>query len=158
MTEMAEACRALARPGSAALATLGAGNLGGTPYVSLVLVAWDERFRPILLISSLAEHTKNIDADGRASLLMTDDGADPLARPRMTVIGRFAALTGDEAESARTRFVHSHPSAAGYATFRDFRVYRLEVETIRLVAGFGRQAWITAKELLEAAPSSPKAR
>jgi putative heme iron utilization protein len=150
MTEVSEACRALARPGSAALATMGSGEVAGSPYASLVLVAWDAHLRPILLLSSLAEHTKNIDVDARASLLVTGEGAEPLAAPRMTLVGRCAALEGDEASAARAIFVASHPSAAGYASFRDFRLYRLEIEKIRLVAGFGRQAWVSPSDFLKA--------
>jgi putative heme iron utilization protein len=148
MNEMTEACRALARPGSAALATLGTGDVLGAPYVSLVLVAWDARLRPVLLLSSLAEHTKNLDANDRASLLVTGEGASPLAAPRMTLVGRCRALTEKEAATAREVFLLAHPSAAGYATFRDFRIYRFELERIRLVAGFGRQEWVTPADFL----------
>jgi putative heme iron utilization protein len=149
MNEMAEACRALARPGPGALATIGTGEVLGAPYVSLVLVAWDERLRPILLLSSLAEHTKNLEASDRASLLVTAPDTEPLAAPRMTLVGRCAPIP-DDATAAREAFVAAHPSSAGYATFRDFRVYRLEIETIRLVAGFGRQAWVSPGDFLKA--------
>ena len=148
MNEMGEACRALARPGPAALATLGTGEVLGAPYVSLVLVAWDAHLRPLLLLSSLAEHTKNLEVDDRASLLITAEGSEPLAASRMTLVGRCGALAEAEADTARQVFVSSHPSAAGYATFRDFRMYRFELETIRLVAGFGRQAWVAPSDFL----------
>src|SRR5262245_37988827 len=100
MSDAAEACRELARGArSAALATIAAGNgIDGAPYASFVLVAWDARYRPILLLSSLAEHTRNLEASDHASLLLTGAPSDqPLDAPRMTVVGRCAPLAGDAA-------------------------------------------------------------
>jgi putative heme iron utilization protein len=151
MVDPVESCRALARGArTAALATIGAGELGGAPYASLVLVAWDRRLRPILLLSSLAEHTKNVATDARASLLVCADAAstEPLDTPRMSLVGRCVPLVG--AEDARAAFVAAHPSATVYATFKDFRFFRLEIERIRLVAGFGSQVWVSPEDFLMA--------
>jgi putative heme iron utilization protein len=149
MSEMVDACRALARPCPAALATIATSEAAGAPYASLVLVAWDARFRPILLLSSLAEHAKNLAADDRASLLVTDRATEPLDASRMTLVGRCAALDGSDADEARLVFVTAHSSAAGYASFKDFRVYGFEIDKIRLVAGFGRQAWVSPRSFLK---------
>jgi len=119
----------------------------GWPYASLVLVALDHDATPILLISNLAEHTKNIAADGRVSLLFdaTVGLDEPLTGARVTVMGR--AARSDEPRH-RARFLARHPSAAGYAGFGDFGFFRVAVERAHLVAGFGRIHWIAAGDLL----------
>jgi putative heme iron utilization protein len=127
---VARACR------TATLAT----SLAGAPYASLVLVAFDLDGSPILLISRLADHTKNILADARVSLLCdgTAGFAEPLTGPRASLQGR-AEKTDDPRHHAR--FVARHPSAAMYAGFGDFGFYRINVERTHLVAGFGRIHW-----------------
>ena len=127
----------------AALAT----SLRGAPYASLVLVAADLDATPLLLLSDLAQHSRNIAFEPRVSLLFdaTEGHPDPLAGPRLTVLGRAKA-----ADDGRllARFTARHPSASLYAGFADFRLYRVEVERGHLVAGFGRIEWIEASELL----------
>ncbi len=135
--------RLLRRRDRAALAT----SLRGAPYASLVLVAADLDATPLLLLSDLAQHSRNIAFEPRVSLLFdaTEGHPDPLAGPRLTVLGRAKA-----AKDGRllARFTARHPSASLYAGFADFRLYRVEVERGHLVAGFGRIEWIEASELL----------
>jgi len=121
----------------------------GWPYASLVLTALDLEARPLLLLSALAEHTKNLRRDRRASLLFdgTAGRDDPLTGPRVTVLGEIAELADPE---LLARFVRRHPSAERYAGFGDFRLYRLEPSRAHLVAGFGRIEWIEARDLLSA--------
>ena len=128
---------------TAALGTL----MDGAPYVSLVLVAFDADGAPLLLLSDLAQHARNIQADPRVSLLFdgTQGYADPLTGPRLTVLGKAAA---QEDAAARERYVAHHPAAALYAGFADFRLYRVEIERGHHVAGFGRIAWVDAAQLL----------
>jgi putative heme iron utilization protein len=129
----------------------------GWPYASLVLIACDADGRPILLLSDLAEHTKNIRADPRVSLLIDGAGApgnpddDPLAAPRVTLLGRAQPIE-DAAQrtTLRTLFLARHPEAAVYADFTDFHFYRVIVERAHLVAGFGRIRWIRAKAFIGA--------
>ena len=120
---------------------------GPWPYVSFVTAACDLDGTPILLLSDLAEHSKNIAGDARISLLFADAGAggDPLARGRVTVLGR-AERTGDKRQIER--FLARHEEARGYATFKDFHFYRVEVTRAHLVAGFGRIHWIERDALL----------
>jgi putative heme iron utilization protein len=127
----------------AALAT----SLNGAPYASLVLFAVDIDASPLLLLSDLAQHARNIAFDPRASLLLdaTEGRADPLAGPRLTLLGR--ALRIDDPHRLE-RFVSHHPSSAGYAGFRDLHLYRVEVERGHLVAGFGRIDWIDGADFL----------
>jgi heme iron utilization protein len=117
------------------------------PYASLVLVAADYDASPLLLISTLAEHTKNLRADPHASLLFdgTQGLDDPLTGARVTVLG---ALQPDDDPVRLRRFVSRHPSASLYAGFKDFRLYRLQITRAHLVAGFGRIHWIDADALL----------
>jgi putative heme iron utilization protein len=134
--------RLIRRCGHAALGTI----LDGGPYVSLAAVACDAAANPLLLLSDLAQHTRNIGVDPRVSLLFeaTEGFSDPLAGPRLSLVGR--AVPMDDA-AARARFVARHPSAAAYAAFADFRLYRLTAERGHLVAGFGRIDWIDGAAL-----------
>jgi putative heme iron utilization protein len=143
--------RLIRRQGHAALATSLAAEPGGQPYASLVALACDHDGSPLLLLSDLAQHSRNIAADNRVSLLF--DGAarddpqppeDPLAAPRLGLLG-----TAERCDDRRlaARFVARHPSAAGYAGFGDFRLYRVTMARGHLIAGFGRISWIDGAEL-----------
>ena len=137
------AARRLVRSrGHAALGT----SLAGRPYVSLVATACEMDASPLLLLSDLAQHTKNLAADPSVSLLFEDVAGhpDPLAGPRLTLLGR-AECSDDVRDLAR--FTARHPSAASYAGFADFHLYRVEIERGHLVAGFGRINWIESGDL-----------
>ena len=122
---------------------------GGGPYASLVLVAADHDGTPILLLSRLAEHTRNLEADPRASLLFdgTEGLESPLTGARATVVGR-AERSAEPRH--RARFLARHPDAADYADFADFGFFRLHVERAHLVAGFGRIHWAGRSDVLYA--------
>ncbi|MSO88700.1 MAG: DUF2470 domain-containing protein [Rhodospirillaceae bacterium] len=148
-TPGAQARQLLRAADRAALGTLlraEAGGHGNWPYASLVLTAVDHDACPILLISTLADHTRNIAVDPHVSLLFdgTAGFAEPLTGPRVSVQGR--ATRTDDAH-LRTRFIARHPSASFYAGFKDFSVYRVTVERAHLVAGFGRIHWIEGKDV-----------
>ncbi|WP_460448388.1 HugZ family pyridoxamine 5'-phosphate oxidase [Alsobacter sp. SYSU BS001988] len=118
----------------------------GGPYASLVSVAADVDGAPLLLISRLAVHTRNIEAQPACSLLLADVGAgDPLVHPRVSVTAT-AEKTQDPA--ARRRFLAQNPGAGFYADFADFAFYRLAVRGGHLVAGFGRIVDLTPADLL----------
>jgi len=133
--------------GKVALATSIARDNSVWPYASLVLVALDHDASPLLLLSDLAEHTRNISADPRVALLFdgTAGWRDPLAGARASVLGQV-----EPAASPRLleRFIARHPGAEAYAGFADFELYRVAVERAHLVAGFGRIHWIEAAEVL----------
>jgi len=135
--------RLLREQQQAALAT----SLHGAPYVSLVLVVADLDASPLLLLSDLAQHSRNIAFDPRVSLLLDGTGAysDPLTGPRLTVIGR-AETVDDPGRLAR--FTAHHPTSLVYSGFADFRLYHVRVERGHLVAGFGRIDGIEARDLL----------
>jgi len=134
------------------------------PYASLVLMAAAKDGSPILFISDLSEHAKNIAADNRVSLLIDGTAGlkDPLTGPRVSILGR--AVRADQPD-LKARFLARHPGAKIYAGFADFHVYRLQVTRAHFVAGFGRIHWIEAAEIIgeqygyDAAPAkSAKAR
>src|SRR5258708_6392397 len=114
----------------------------GFPFGSLVGYAVDEVGRPLLCLSSLAEHSRNMAANPRASLLVSehDGGNNLLALARVTLVGEMAQVDGDERQACLDLYLAVHPSAF-YASFRDFSVYRLEVANVRFVGGFGRMSW-----------------
>jgi putative heme iron utilization protein len=115
--------------------------------VSLAMVAVSATAAPLLLLSNLADHTRNLKADSRVSLLF--DGTlgltMPLAGARATVQGKAVVSTG---EAERARYVRRHPDAEQYLSFGDFNLYRVEIERAHLVAGFGRIHWVAAEEIL----------
>lgn len=126
---------------------LGTAERDGAPYVSLAMVALDHDATPLLYLSDLADHTKNLKGDARVSLLFdgTLEAAVPLAGERATLQGRIEVTTD---ERLLARYVARHPDAAAYAGFRDFNLYRVSVERAHLVAGFGRIHWVDGSQVL----------
>ncbi len=113
----------------------------GWPYASLVMIASDAAANPLLMISELAEHTQNILSQDRVGLLIdgTEGLDNPLTGARVTLVGRAAKTTDTE---HLARYLARHADAALYAGFADFALYRLEVERVHMVAGFGAIHWI----------------
>ncbi|MDP6705936.1 MAG: DUF2470 domain-containing protein [Alphaproteobacteria bacterium] len=142
----AELARGLMRRSEvASLATLA--REGGAPYASLVLVATDHDASPILLLSTLAEHTRNLEREARISLLFDGTGGleSRLMGARLTLQG-LAVATSEPRH--RERFLRRHPDAEGYADFGDFDFYRVQATRAHLVAGFGRIEWIEADQII----------
>jgi putative heme iron utilization protein len=139
------AAKKLLREGrSGALATLMAGS--GDPYCSLVNVATEPSGAPLLLLSTLALHTKNILADSRVSLMLDErKEGDPLEGARVMLMGTLA-VTGDDA--ARSTYLRRHPDAEMFAGFGDFAFYRMDITRAHLVAGFGRIVDLAAEDVL----------
>jgi putative heme iron utilization protein len=127
-----------------ALATLMTGS--SDPYCSLVNVATAADGAPLLLISRLALHTKNILADARVSLMLDERKAgDPLEGARVTLMGKAVAA---DTETARRRYLARHPSAEMFAGFADFGFYEIELAGAHLVAGFGRIVDLSPADIL----------
>jgi putative heme iron utilization protein len=151
----AERCRTLVlQARSATLSTI-ARDPAGFPYGSLVTVASDDFGRPMLLLSTLAEHTKNLHDRSEASILVTEplDAHDqPLAVGRVTILGRCAAVAEDERGPVRAAFLAQQPSSAYYVDFKDFAFFRLEPASLRYVGGFGRMSWVSAEDYRAAEP------
>src|SRR6201986_2064253 len=127
----------LRRRRQGALATLMAGT--GDPYCSLVNLASHPDGTPILLISRLALHTRNILADSRFSLMLDERApGDPLEGARVMLQGRAEPVAGEQLELVRRRYLAAHPSAADFVDFADFSFFRIVPSGAHLVAGFGR--------------------
>jgi heme iron utilization protein len=122
-------------------AALGTVDDTGAAYVSLVMLAVDHDAAPLLLLSDLADHTKNFSRDPRVSLLVdgTYGMASPLAGARATLMGRIEPAS---AAHQLQRYIARHADAEGYAGFADFNLYRIAIERAHLVQGFGRIHWI----------------
>jgi putative heme iron utilization protein len=128
------------------------GSAGGSesfPFVSLVLPGRDSAGQPLLLLSDLSDHAKNLKRDPHASLLYdgTAGLAEPLTGARVTLIGRV--VPADTPENRRL-YLAAQPSAQGYAGFGDFHLYRFEIQEALLVAGFGRIHRLPGSALLSA--------
>ena len=120
-----------------ALATLMAGT--GAPYSSLVATMSAPDGAPILLISRLAVHTRNIEADQRVSILFSEAASqDPLQEARIMLAGVAERLSGPDLLCARKRYLAAHPSAEVFVDFADFSFFRIAPTGLHLVAGFGR--------------------
>jgi len=123
----------------------------GHPFASLVNVATDTDGAPLILVSRLATHTANLEVDRRASLLLASSGkGDPLAHPRLTVLGAFVRIAHDDAiePHLRQRFLARHPKSELYAGFADFSFWRLETVSAHLNGGFARAADLKASDVL----------
>jgi putative heme iron utilization protein len=123
----------------------------GHPFASLVNVATDVDGALLILVSRLSTHTANLEKDGRASVLLAATGkGDPLAHPRLTLIGTFIRLGRDDPDEARgrRRFLARHPKSELYAGFADFAFWRLQTVSAHLNGGFARAADLTAADVL----------
>ena len=123
----------------------------GHPFASLVNVATDVDGAPLILTSRLSTHTANLENDGRVSVLLAETGkGDPLAHPRLTVLGTMAPVDRAGADDARVRrrFLARHPKSELYAGFGDFAFWRMNVASAHLNGGFARAADLTAADVL----------
>ena len=155
----AERARTLVRgQKSATLCTLSSAEPVGYPYGSLTTFAL-EGGNPVFLVSQLATHTKNLEADPRASLMVAEESEDdPLASGRVTLVGECKRLEEDEA--ARATFLKRHESARYYVDFKDFSFFQLAVASVRYIGGYGRMSWVdlAAWQNAEADPLGESAR
>ncbi|MGA8953741.1 MAG: DUF2470 domain-containing protein [Xanthobacteraceae bacterium] len=122
----------------------------GHPFASLVNVATDSDGAPLILISRLSTHTANLEADPRASVLLAATGkGDPLAHPRLTLLGSFVRVAREDTREPRLRrrFLARHPKAELYAGFADFSFWRLDAVSAHLNGGFARAADLTAADV-----------
>ncbi len=137
---------------SGALATLFPGS--GDPYCSLVNVATAADGAPLLLISTLAIHTKNLLNDPRCSLMIDErKEGDPLEGGRVMLMG--TAEKTDDPE-ARRRYLGRQPEAEMYEGFADFAFYKMNLTGVHLVAGFGRIVDLKPEELLTRVDDAPE--
>jgi heme iron utilization protein len=148
----AEEARAIVA--SHSLGTLSTLTADGDPWGSLVTYGQLPDGSPVLLVSTLAEHGRNLRLDARASLVVAEaaDGGDPLDSGRVTLAGRAEPPAEEEAGAARAAFLAAAESARHYIDFGDFSMYVLRVERVRWVGGFGRMDSVDAGAYAAAEP------
>ena len=120
----------------------------GFPYPTLLPFAPDARHRPVILVSRLAEHTRNLQDDPRAGFLVAHapDG-DVLEGPRETLLGRFEPVGDELAPGIARRYLRYHPNAGRYLALGDFTFWAMHVERLRYIGGFGAMGWLDGTEL-----------
>jgi putative heme iron utilization protein len=131
-------------------------SMPGYPFGSVVTFAPDRDNRPLILISAIAEHTRNIKADARVSLILTEGGDDSQAEARLTVVGDAQLLPEAEVDEAAARYYRRFPHAADYHRAHDFSFYRIAPLRGRYIGGFGRIHWVEAAALSMPNPFSEK--
>ncbi|MBX3162348.1 MAG: pyridoxamine 5'-phosphate oxidase family protein [Deltaproteobacteria bacterium] len=145
---------ACARLGSLATVAL---RPAGYPYASLVAMAAGDDGTPILLLSGLAEHAKNLAVCAKASLLVTEPNVDDIvAAPRVTIAGECTRLAANTAafDDARARYLAVHPEAADWFAdhLHSYALYLLEPVDLRVIVGFGRLSWVEPADFRRATP------
>ncbi len=139
-----------------ALATLSRKH-SGYPFASVMPYTTDAEGQPIVLISSMAMHTQNLQGDARASLLVTQpDAVEPLASGRVTLLGQAKPVDRTERDSARAIYLARHANASYWVDFEDFSFWRLDVMDVYFVGGFAAMDWVPGADY-RAARSDPLA-
>lgn len=120
-------------------------KMEGWPFGSLTPFAVSSEGEPILLLSGIAEHTHNILADSRVSLFVQDSSASatPQAGARATILGRAEMIDGPSLDDAKTRYLDRFPESARMFEMGDFRLFRLKIERVRYIGGFGEMYWLS---------------
>jgi putative heme iron utilization protein len=126
----------------------------GFPFGSTMPYALDNAGRPLLLISGMAMHTKNLQTDPHASLFVAAPEAqsDPLGAGRMTLIGLAEPVPQDDIAAARSTYLERHENAKYYVDFADFSFWRLNPIDLYFVGGFGVMGWVEQSDFERAVP------
>ena len=126
----------------------------GFPFGSIMPYGLDDHGRPVFLISTMAMHTQNLQADPRASLLVTQEGmeGEPLGASRVTLVGNVLPVPNTELTKARELYLERHPNSKYWADFEDFSFYRMNVVDVYYVGGFGVMGWVSASEYDQSRP------
>jgi heme iron utilization protein len=148
---LAERARTLAAIGLIGCLSTHSRKFPGFPFGSMMPFAADQLGRPVFFISSMAMHTQNLQQDARASLLITqpDVSGDPLGAARLTLIG--SAQLAPAAE-VRDLYLSRYENARYWQDYTDFAYYRLEVEGVYFIGGFGVMGWVPVEDYAGAAP------
>jgi putative heme iron utilization protein len=120
----------------------------GFPFGSVTPYALDDILRPLFLMSGLAVHSRNLEADPKASLFVLSEGDtdDPLQTARANLFGEITPVCETDLAEVAAAYLTTHPDAGQWAGFGDFRFYRLEVDDIYYVGGFGEMGWVTVSD------------
>ncbi|HEX8186059.1 MAG TPA: DUF2470 domain-containing protein [Blastocatellia bacterium] len=156
LSKQAEEVRSLIRSErNAVLCTLSKRN-GGWPFGSIAPYAITSAGEPLILISEIAEHTRNVRADARVSLLIQDSAAmaDPQAGARVTLMGYAVPVPRLYLEDAHRRYLALFPNSSGYFDAHDFSLFQINTEQVRFIGGFGEIYWLDGREIVDAAANS----
>ncbi|NNC82382.1 MAG: DUF2470 domain-containing protein [Flavobacteriales bacterium] len=144
-----EARELIARSAHGVLATLSL-QLEGAPFASVASFCLDKQGQPLIYMSTIAQHTLNVTADPRCSLIALEGpGKDVQAEGRVTIIGQLVKV---EDEALLERYHRYFPASRQYKEFHDFDLYRLEPSKVRYIGGFGRIFWIEPQQIFQADP------
>ena len=126
----------------------------GFPFGSVMPYGLEDHGRPIFLISTMAMHTQNLQADPRASLLVTQDDAsgDPLGASRVTLVGNVRTIPKAEVPESRDLYLARYANSKYWVDFEDFSFYRLDAVDVYYVGGFGVMGWVSASDYDHARP------
>ncbi len=146
MSEQGHEARRFTRGQTSGVLSTLSKRLDGFPFGSVSPFILDHAGRPVILISDLAEHTKNIEADPRVSLIVQPYSPDMQTTGRVTVIGH--ALRLPDKDALGPRYLRYFPQAEAYFSMHDFQFYRLEPVKVRWIGGFGRIFWVDPEAFL----------
>ena len=145
MSTASEARQFLRSTRSGILSTISA-KFAGYPFGSVAPFVLDQDGQPLILISTLAEHTKNIIANPKVSLLVFAGAEDLQANSRLTLMGDASKIAEDDSQ-LRARYLRYFPQAEGYFDTHDFSFYRIGIQQARYIGGFGKISWVAGAEL-----------
>lgn len=131
-------------------------KLDGFPFGSVVPYCLDGKGRPVVLISTIAQHTKNIAQDNRCSLTINISDDDVQAKGRLCIIGRMEKLPSDS-EAVKASYFRYFPQAEKYGQAHDFSFYYLDPISVRYIGGFGAIYWVEPDQFLHTNPFQGKA-
>ncbi len=152
-SELAGEARKLVRAQTTGVLSTHSVRKAGWPLGTLVSYALSARGEPVFLFSELSQHTRNLRADGRASLFVQEAGArNQQAAGRIALLGQVAPVPEAEVADARARYVAVHPEGESFAELGDFSFWAMAVEDVHVVGGFARAGWLSAAELAGAGP------
>lgn len=146
MSELGIEARRFSRGQHSAVLSTISKRLEGFPFGSVAPFILDHAGCPVILISDIAEHTRNIVADPRVSLIVQPYATDMQVTGRVTLIGRAEQVAGKDALGPR--YLRFHPQAQNYFAMHDFQFYRITPVKIRYIGGFGRIHWIAPEAYL----------
>lgn len=126
----------------------------GYPFGSVAPFVLDHSCQPVILISNIAEHTKNIVLNPKVSLLIFAAGDDLQANARLTLLGEAVKIFKDEDTDLRARYLRYLPQAASYFDMHDFAFYRIHIHQARYIGGFGKMSWLSDVDLFNGLPQS----
>jgi len=126
----------------------------GYPFGSVAPFVLDHQCQPVILISNIAEHTRNIIANPKVSLLVFAGAEDLQANARLTLLGEAARIDKNEDANLRARYLRYLPQAASYFDMHDFAFYRIRIQQARYIGGFGKMSWLSDADLLSDMPAA----